>query len=271
MSKSNDRHNILMSFLMLLLTVDAVIIAVNTYHISQNQLQVDKINHQPHFIFNDYKDDYNNFEWIIVSNDGFHVNAIQGCVPITFFEIEYVRNNVKVKKPFVVSGYLGGLQWRGDITKEELIVIGDMGTQPHQWDDFYEDYPSKWSYETGSNRLLHEAREEIESNETLKNMSARLYIKKYIYINYTDVYYEQHQQAYSFDDLYYPKLTDEERIQVWNLYEECCNKGNIVDLNDFNMKYLLYKLNENIDSEENSILKYPFSSDVLITSHSEKE
>ena len=271
MGLPDDRQKTVMNILIFLLTIVSIIIAVNTYHISQNQLQVDKINHQPHFIFQEELDEYRNFKWLIVSNDGFHVNAIQYCMPVTFFEIEYQKNNSTLYETFVVDGYIGSFQWQGDITNNELIVIGDYGARPYQIDDFYLDYESKSHYETGSNRQLHNAREEIENNDTLQNMSARLYIKEYVFINYTDVYFEQHQQAYSFDDLYYPKLNDEERIRIWNLLFECVEKQYIIDIDNFDMSKLLHTLNNTYENEDTSILKYSFSSDILVTPYSQNK
>jgi len=51
MDKSNSKQKIIMNIFMILLALFSFIIAINTYDMSQNQLQVDKINHQPHFIF----------------------------------------------------------------------------------------------------------------------------------------------------------------------------------------------------------------------------
>ena len=271
MDKSNSKQKIIMNIFMILLALFSFIIAINTYDMFQNQLQVDKINHQPHFIFQEELDEYRNFKWLIVSNDGFHINAIQFCYPITFFQIDFQKNNSKLSKTFAVSGYLdSALQWRGDITKNQLFVIGDYGAQPYQIDDFYLDYESKSHYETGSNRQLHETREQIENNDTLKNMSVKLYIKEYVFINYTDVYFEQQQQAYSFDELYYPKLTDEERIRVWNLFFGCVENGNIIDIDNFDMAYFLRSLNECEDYEEDSRLKCSLSNDILVTPYSTK-
>jgi hypothetical protein len=267
MGQSNDGQKTIMNILMALLTVFSIIIAFNTYNISQNQLHVDKINHQPHFIFQEERDKTNHFEWLIVSNNGFHVNAIEYCYPMTFFEIEYQKDNSTLHKYFLIDGYLN-MEWRGDLEKNELFVIGDCGGRPYQIDDFY----SKWEsyYETGSYYKLHDVRKQIESDSTLKNMSTRVSIKKFVFINYTDVYYEQHEDVYSVDDLYYRKLTEEERVQIWDLYNDCVKKRYVIDLDNFKITRLLSSFNESEVHNYKYVLAHPLSSDVLISSNSAK-
>lgn len=223
-----------------LLTIASILIAYNAYNISQNQLMVDKINHQPDFSFQSYRDDTNHFEWFKVYNEGFHADNIEAIAPMTFFRISYTdnANNIKGSKMYLVSGYRN-VGTSGNPQNNELMIFGDMIPEPYQKEDFY----STVDYESGSYYRLMKTIGEIREIGSLNNISTNLVIKEYVYANYTDVYNENHVNVYYLEGPYSNRLSDEERDYILNLYlSECSRKRQVIHIDRFDADSFLNSL-----------------------------
>ncbi|WP_157198702.1 hypothetical protein [Methanohalophilus mahii] len=187
---------------MVTIALMSIWVGLSANEIADSQLRVEKLNHQPIFEFDEYKDSTKSFMWLSIYNNGYPVESIEICEPIVLFEIHYNDEDQFDKtKSFVLKGFY-------DVSKTVNLNNGELFRFGNTWNDHtYKNFNSTYKGEEGNFYKYMELVQNIcEADEGNHVYSCS--ISTFIQIKYTDMYGDTYERLYSTNGVTLYKIND---------------------------------------------------------------
>lgn len=201
-------------FLVICLSFMSIIVATNANVIAVNELNIQKANNQPIFVFDEIRYGNGYYEKLLVYNRGAPVNNFF-ISPITILKVHGRDTNNKLKEITIPIGYYD-ISTRSGNDSSELQEFFASDTEPLN----------------GNHYRLSESFGDLYTISRDNNLSIGMSFYKYLYITYEDMYGDEHNDLYLISDLYPHKVSGKDKEKLLHDFHENVKYGYFLDIND---------------------------------------